>query len=77
MGLWRRNPGEDAMLPLEPFIFPDHLTQTPHQRQLQGDLSRVYYPIAAGAPLAPEERLQAASPVKITGGPLAGLKGKV
>jgi hypothetical protein len=60
------------LLPLEPFIFPDHLTQTPHQQQLQGDLSRVYYPIAAGAPRTPEERLQAGSHVEITGGAFGG-----
>ena len=59
-----------------PLIFPDHLTQTPHQQQLQGDLSRVYYPIAAGVPRTPEERLQAGSRVEITGGALAGLKAR-
>src|SRR5438270_1473838 len=43
------------------------------QRQLHADLARVYCLIAAGAPLAPEERLQPGAPVEITGGPLAGL----
>ena len=47
------------------------------QRQLHADLARVYCLIAAGAPLAPEERLQPGAPVEITGGPLAGLEGKI
>ena len=65
-------------VPLESFIFPDPLlTQTPDQRQLQADLPRVYYLIAAGVPPAPEERLQTGSPVEITGEPLAELEGKV
>ena len=51
--------------------------EVPDQRQLRDDLSRVYYLIAAGAPLAPEERLQPGAAVEITGGPLAGLEGKV
>src|SRR5947209_10918969 len=51
--------------------------EVPDQRQLRDDLSRVYYLIAAGAPLAPEERLQPGAAVEITGGPLAGLDGKV
>ena len=47
------------------------------QRQLHGDLSRVYCLIATDAPLTPEERLQPGALVEITSGPLAGLEGKV
>jgi len=48
-----------------------------NQRQLHADLARVYCLIAAGAPLAPEERLQPGAIVEITSGPLRGLEGKI
>jgi transcriptional antiterminator RfaH len=48
-----------------------------NQAELHADLARVYCLMAAGAPLAPEERLQPGTWVEITGGPLAGLEGKI
>jgi transcriptional antiterminator RfaH len=47
------------------------------QEQLQEDLARVYSMIASGIPLEPEDRLAPGTPVEITGGPLAGLAGKI
>src|SRR5260370_1443928 len=47
------------------------------QPQLHADLGRVYHLMTAGLPLVPEERLQPGRLVEITGGPLAGLRGKV
>jgi transcriptional antiterminator RfaH len=48
-----------------------------NQAELHADLTRVYCLMASGAPLAPEERLQPGTLVEITGGPLAGLEGKI
>ena len=47
------------------------------QARLWADLSRVYRLVTSAAPLAPERCLPAGTPVEITGGPLAGLEGKV
>jgi transcriptional antiterminator RfaH len=47
------------------------------QNQLHGDLVRVHFLVASGAPLSPEERLQPGAIVEITSGPLAGLEGKI
>jgi transcriptional antiterminator RfaH len=47
------------------------------QARLHDDLARVHRLIMAGAPLAPETRLRAGSRVEITGGPFAGMRGKV
>jgi transcription antitermination factor NusG len=47
------------------------------QEQLQADLARIYWLIAAGAPLAAEDRLCPGSRVEIISGPFTGLEGKV
>jgi len=47
------------------------------QCQLHHDLARVNQLIASDMTLTPEGRLEPGSPVLITGGPLAGLEGKV
>jgi transcriptional antiterminator RfaH len=47
------------------------------QDRLFADLARVHRLIATGDPLCPEERMVPGTPVEITGGPLAGLKGKI
>jgi transcriptional antiterminator RfaH len=47
------------------------------QCQLHEDLRRVNQLIASDQALTPEGRLVAGSPVVITGGPLAGMEGKV
>jgi transcriptional antiterminator RfaH len=53
------------------------ILEVPDQEQLQADLARIYWLIAAGAPLAGEDRLVPGSPVEIVSGPFAGLEGKV
>jgi len=47
------------------------------QQQLHADLLRVHRLIDAGSSLTPEETLQPGTPVEITAGPMAGLRGKV
>lgn len=47
------------------------------QDRLHAELARVYHLMAAGEPLAPEDRLQPGARVEIIHGPLAGLEGKV
>jgi transcriptional antiterminator RfaH len=47
------------------------------QSQLHTDLGRIYYLIATGAPLTPEDQLQPGTVVEITRGPLTGLQGKI
>jgi transcription antitermination factor NusG len=47
------------------------------QDSLRRDLGQIYRLIASGAPVTPEQRLAPGSPVEITSGPLAGLKGKI
>ncbi|MFL5240809.1 MAG: transcription termination/antitermination protein NusG [Gemmataceae bacterium] len=47
------------------------------QTQMWNDLDQVQRLIASGAPITPEERLQAGSPVEICHGPLAGLRGTI
>lgn len=47
------------------------------QQQLHADLLRVHRLIDAGSSLTPEEGLQPGTPVEITEGPMAGLRGKV
>lgn len=54
-----------------------HVLPVMDQEQLHRDLSRVHQLMISNAPLQPEERLPAGTPVEITGGPLAGLAGKV
>lgn len=49
----------------------------PDQHQLHADLGRVHRLIAAGAPIAPEDRLEPGDLVQIVKGPLAGIEGKV
>jgi len=49
----------------------------PVGEQLRTDLVRIYQLMECGAPVAPEDRLQAGMPVVLTAGPLAGLQGKV
>jgi len=45
--------------------------------QLRADLARIYRLMECGAPVAPEDRLQAGTMVVLTSGPLAGLQGKI
>jgi transcriptional antiterminator RfaH len=47
------------------------------QEQLHSDLGRLYWLIAAGTPVAPEDRLCPGTLVEIVSGPLTGLAGKV
>ena len=47
------------------------------QRGLWRDLRQIHRLIAAGMPIAPENRLTSGTPVEITSGPLTGLRGKV
>ena len=47
------------------------------QRQLHEDLGRVNQLIGSDLALTPEGRLEPGTPVLVTGGPLAGLEGKV
>jgi transcriptional antiterminator RfaH len=49
----------------------------PDQPQLFDDLVRVNTLIGSGAPLAPQDRLDAGAPVEITAGPFVGLQGKI
>ncbi len=47
------------------------------QLQLREDLARVQRLLSAGVPLTPEERLQPGSRVEVTGGPFAGMQGRI
>lgn len=49
----------------------------PNQDQLWQDLRQIRRLIETGAPITPEDRLQAGTPVEIRSGPLMGLKGVV
>jgi len=49
----------------------------PSQETLWRDLRQVHRLISSGAPVTPEERLGPGSPVEISSGPLAGLRGKI
>jgi transcriptional antiterminator RfaH len=53
------------------------ILEVPDQEQLHADLARIYCLIAAGAPLAPEDRLQPGAIVEIIRGPFTGLEGKI
>jgi hypothetical protein len=78
-GLWRRNPGEDAMplLPLKPAHFSGPSYANSPSATVAGRFiacilsNRRWSAAGAGRTAA------AGSPVEITGGPLAGLKGEV
>src|SRR5947209_4182030 len=47
------------------------------QGRLHEDLRRVYQLVASGAPVSPEERLEAGARVEIISGPFAGMEGRV
>jgi transcription antitermination factor NusG len=49
----------------------------PDQARLEGDLRDVHRLMLSGMPVTHEQRLPPGTPVEITGGPLAGLRGKV
>ena len=51
--------------------------QVADQERLETDLARIFKLIQAGAPLTPEERLEPGMAAEITGGPLAGQRGRV
>jgi transcription antitermination factor NusG len=54
-----------------------HTLPVVDQQLLWRDLRQIHRLIASGAPVTPEDRLAPGSAVEITGGPLAGLKGKI
>jgi transcriptional antiterminator RfaH len=49
----------------------------PGQAELWRDLAQVKHLIDTGAPIRPEGRLTAGTPIEITSGPLTGLKGTI
>jgi hypothetical protein len=53
------------------------ILEVPKQEDLRRDLTPVQRLIDTGAPIRPEARLVAGTPVEITSGPLAGLKGTI
>jgi transcription antitermination factor NusG len=71
-----RSDGPTAFRALETNLVA-RILDVPDQEQLQADLARIYSLIAAGAPLAAEDRLCPGSRVEIISGPFTGLEGKV
>ena len=51
--------------------------EAPDQDRLAMDLSGLFRLMETGSSLAPEDRLLPGMPVELTGGPLAGLQGKI
>lgn len=84
-------PSYSPLFPSYVFLFGDHDTRVlaletnllvqclfvDDQLQLHGDLVRVHRLVASGARLTPESRLTPGTPIEITGGPFAGMDGKI
>ena len=68
--------GEDRLHALETNLVA-RVIPVEDQAQIQRDLARVHELMVSGEPLWPESHLQPGTRVRITGGPLMGMTGKI